>query len=137
YCLACEDESLSQDARVGAELGGPVAVAQDDDRRLADQAIVAGVEEPSERRLHLQNLEIAARHEESLGGQRLPLHRQVRAEQAVRGDAGEDGLRLPQVPEHRVAEDDVAVAGLVAALRAPLTPGRRQVAQTLVWWHTP
>ena len=49
----------------------------------------------------------------------------------MRGDAGEAGLRLLEVPEHRVAEDLVASARLAARIRARLGSRRLEVDQLL------
>ena len=102
-------------------------MAEDDDRRLADEAIVVRVEQPPERRLDLQDLEVVARDEQPLPGHRLAVEGHVRAEGDVRRDAGEHRLHLLQVAEHRVAEDGIAVPGLPARLRSRLRPRRRQV----------
>ena len=127
--LAVDDHRLVEHGRIGGELRRPVGVAEHDDRRLADEAIVVAVEEPPERRLLLQHLEVVARDHEALRVLRLALERKVGAEEQMRRDAREDRLDLLQIAEHGVAEDRVAVARLAARLRSRLGPGRREIDQ--------
>src|SRR5678809_197573 len=57
----------------------------------------------------------------------LPRHAQIDAEQEMTGDSTERGVRFLEVPEHRVAEHLVAVAGVVARVAAELRTGRLEV----------
>ena len=127
--LAVDDDRVVEHVRVGAEARLPVRVAEHRHRRLADRAVVGRAEQPAERGLHAEHREVAARHEHALAAQRLAAVGEVGAEETVRRDAGERRLHPLEVPEHRVAEHGVAVAGLVARLRAGLRAGRREVDQ--------
>ncbi len=133
--LSVDDQRVVQDRRVEAEALLPVVEAEHDDARFADHAVVALREQPAEGRLHAKHREVAPRHEHARARQGLPLVGEVGPENAVRGQAGEDGLRLFEVTEHRVAEDLVAVARLVARVAARLGAGRREVHQLFRGTH--
>ncbi len=63
-----------------AILRRPEAVREHDDRRFADEAVVVRIEQPPERRLHLQDLEVVAGDEQPLAGHRLLVEGHVGAE---------------------------------------------------------
>ena len=103
--------------------------------RLAGRTVVPLGEKAAERRLNAQHGEVSARDQQSIAVHRLTAVRQVHAERPVRGDTGEHGLEPLEVPDHRVAEDRLAVAGLAARLRAGLRSGRTQVDQPPGFGH--
>ena len=114
--------------RIGAELGGPVGVAQHRDVAAADGEIVIDIEQTAERRLDTENRKVRARDVHALGVDgRLAGHRDVDAEAAMRGETGKRRVGLFEVAEHRIAQHLVAVAGLIARVRAGLRPGRSEI----------
>ena len=124
-------QPLIEDVRVAAEPPEPVRVAQHDHVRLARRLVVVGAEQPAERRLQREHVEIGAGDEQPFRVLRLVARGQIRAERYVRGDAGERRLDALEVPEHRVAEDLIAVARLAARLAAGLRPRRAEVHEPL------
>ena len=127
--LPVDDQRVVQDARVEAEALLPVVVAEHGDARLADDAVVALAEHAAEGRLNAQQREVTPRDEHARTRQRLPLVGQIRAEDPVGGNPGEHRLHLLEIAEHRVAEDLVALARLVARVASGLGPRRREVHQ--------
>src|SRR4029079_3361218 len=80
------------------------------------------------RRAKAEHREVVAGHIHTAAIHRsLPRHAQIDAEQERTGDSTERGVRLLEVPEHRVAEHLVAVAGVVARVAAELRTGRLEV----------
>ena len=127
--LAVDDERVVQNVRIGAEPRQPPRVAEHGDGRFADRTVVAWTEQPAERGLHAEHRKVASRDEHALAAQCLPAVGEVGAEQAVRRDSRKGRLHAFKVPEHRIAEDDIAVAGLVARLRTGLGAWRGEVDQ--------
>ena len=125
-CWPLTIERVADHVWIAVETGRPVGVAEHDDRRFPRLLIVPGRSSRPIAGCHAEDGEVAAGDEYALAVQRLVVERQVRAEQDVRGDVGEHLMVLLQVAEHRVAEDVVAVPGLVAGLRAGLRPRRRR-----------
>ena len=85
-------------------------VAENRHVRFAWRGIVISPKEAAERRLNAEDGEVAARHQHSLGVERLAVVREVGIKHTMRGDAGEHRLHALEVSEHRMAEDDVAIA---------------------------
>ncbi len=133
--LAVDLDGLAEHRRVGAEVRGPVAVAQHGDEMPADGLIVAGPQQPSDSGLQLERREVGTGDQRATAADRLIVIGEVGAEAAVRGEAGEHRLALLEIPEHRVAEDHVAVAGLAAGLRARLGAGGRKIHQLIGFGH--
>ncbi len=129
------DHRAVEHVRVGPEVVLPVLVGEHDHRMLPDVLVVGDAEQTPQRRLHAQDREVGPRDEHPRRVQRVALEGQVGAEQPVRRDAGERQVRLLQVAEHRVAEDLVAVARLVARLGAGLRPRRPQVDEPIGILH--
>ena len=127
--LAINDERLVQNVRIGAEPRQPPRVAQHGDGRFADRTVVAWPDQPAERGLHTEHRKVASRDEYAIAAQCLPAVGQVGAEQAVRRDSRKGRLHAFKVPEHRIAEDDIAVARLIARLRPRLGARRREIDQ--------
>jgi hypothetical protein len=128
--MAVDDDRLAHDAPVGAELGGPVLVAQDRNEAGPGRLVIRRGEQASGGRCQAQHGKVGPGHQESRPIDRsLALGRQVRAEVAVSRDAGEDRLGLFQVAKHRVAPHLGAVARLAAGLGTGIGPRRGQVHQ--------
>ena len=127
--LAVDDDGVTDDRRAGVETRAPVVVAEHHHGGLAGGLVVGRSDQPAQGRLQAEHLEVAAGHEHAVGVERLPAIRQVRAERPVRGHAREHGLRLLEIAEHRITEDRLRAAGVVARLGSRLRAGRRQVDQ--------
>src|SRR5687767_13697439 len=129
--MAVGDERLVEGRWVGSKPRRPVVVADDNHLRLADGPIVAGPEQPAKGWYQTQRGEVAARHEQPVAVERLPLIRQVCRKTPVRRKAGE-GLRFSlEITKHRIAEHHITAAGLAARLRSWLRSRHRQVDQSL------
>ena len=113
----------------------PVGMAQDGHVRFTDRPVVFRSDQAAQRRRQLEHREIAARHQHSRSAERLSLIGEVRAEDPMRRHAGEGRLHALEVAKHRVAEDFVAVARLIARMRARLGTGRRKVDQPIRLGH--
>jgi hypothetical protein len=131
---AIDDDRLTNDRRIGTQLRLPVRVAEDGDGMRADGLVVARAQKPASGRPQLKHREVRSRYEHRLGVERLLAEGQVRAESAMRGNAREHGLALLQIPEHRVAQNDSAIAGLVARLGPAVRLGAFEVHQAVWLW---
>ena len=106
--------------------------------RLAGGRVVAGPNQAAERGLQAEDREVAARHHQAFVVEGLAVVREVRGEQTMGGKTSEHRLGPLQIPEHRVADDVVAVvagAGLIARLRARLWTRSEQVDQPVRFGH--
>ena len=63
--LAVDDERLVEDVGAAVEIAAPVGVAQHHHVRLTNHRVVAGSQEPAERRLDAEHREVAAGHEDA------------------------------------------------------------------------
>jgi hypothetical protein len=133
--VAVDRDDLADHRRVRAEPRLPVGVAEHGDEVRADGLVVGGGDQAAEVRLETESREVRARDHHPLAVERLPLEGEVRAERAVRDQPGEHGLLPLEVAVHRIAEDQVAVARLVARLRARLRSGRAEVDEPLRLGH--
>ncbi len=133
--LSVDDELLVERVGICREPAQPVGMAQNGHMRFTDRPVVFRSDEAAQRRRQLEHREIAARHQHSRSAERLSLIGEVRAEDPMRGHAGEGRLHALEVAKHRVAEDLVAVARLIARVRAGLGTGRREVDQPIRLGH--
>ena len=138
--LPVDGEDGVQDPRVGPQLGLPIVIAQDGHEVPPDGPVVLGGQESSQGRLESQHREVGSGDEHAFPADGLSGVRQVCTEEPVSGDAGKAAHPLfLKVPEHGVAEDEIAVPGLVAGLGTGLRPRRPQVHQAfrLPHWQAP
>ena len=96
--------------------------------------VVVRRQQAAERGLHPEHREVGAGDEHAVTVERLPVVREVGAEQPMRRDR-RHGLPALEVAEHRVAEDGFAVPRVVARVRARLGSGRQQAHQPLGLRH--
>jgi hypothetical protein len=136
HALAVDGDRFVEDVGIESEPRLPIVVAQDDDVRFADDAIVLGPEQAAKRGADAEHREVAARDEHALAVEGLlaPVG-EVRVEDAVRGDAAERHVGVLQVAEHRIAEHLVAAAGVAARVAPRLGPRRGQVDQPIGRLH--
>ena len=125
--LAVDDERAADHAGIGAEGRLPVRVAQHDGARLADDAIVVGIEQTTRGGLNAEQREVLPGHEQRTAGGRLALEGEARVGVAVCGDSFERPIDALEIAEHGVAEDFLARAAVVARRVALLEPRRAQV----------
>jgi hypothetical protein len=128
--IAVDDERRADHPRVGPKTLVPERMAQHDRELAAKRAVIVGAQQAAQCRLHAEDGEVGTRHQHALAAQGASPVRQIGVELAMGRDVCERSLAALQVPEHRVAEDRVGVAGLVHALRARLGSGRQEVDET-------
>ncbi len=129
--LTVHDERPAEHVRILLEARDPVVFREHGHRRGAGRGGVLRRDQPPERRRQPKHVEVAARDLDAVDRQRLIVVPDVRAEDPVRGDARKDLLVARQVQEHRVGKDGIAVARVVARVRAVLDAGRPEIDQRL------
>src|SRR5690606_23445805 len=121
----------AHDVRIPAQPALPERVAQHRDEVCTDGLVICRSEQPTAMWLEPERSEVGARDHHALAVQRLTVIGDVRAEQSMRRQTAESGLRLLEVAEHWIAEDHVTVAGVVAGRRSCLRTWRCQVRESL------
>ena len=118
--LAVDDQRVAEHLAGSTQFGLPELVAQDDDWMPADRLVDFRARQSSQCRNEAQRREVRSGDLRPLDPDGLPPIRHAGGETAVSDEIGEDRLLPLEGTEHRVAEDLVAPARPVAALRAGL-----------------
>ena len=124
-----DDHGIPDHVAARSEPPLPEVVAEHNQRVSPGGAIVLFGEEPPDRGLDSEHAEVAPRDLHPRRAVGLAAVGKVGAEGTMRREAGEHALLALEVAEHRVAEDILGTARVVAGVRAGLGPRCAQIDQ--------
>ncbi len=136
--LTVDGHRLIHHAGVAAEAGRPVGVAQHHHPAVVGDLVIVWPDESSEGRLEAQRRKVTPRDEDAVAVDRgLSLDGEVGAHQDMARDPCENCLFPLEIPEHRVAENLIAVAGLIAGVASGFRRRRAEVDEAIRFRHRP
>ena len=133
--LSIDDEDLVDHGRIRAEIADPERVTEDRDVVPANGVVVVRREKPTERRPHAEHRDVGSGDIRGRPVQCLRAVGDIRTEDHVRRDAAQRSAGLLEVAEHRIAEHDLAVAGLTTLMAARSRTRRSEIDEAMRFGH--